>query len=80
MKAYKVLLVGGLLTAFTCAAEISDADRKWGEAVQKMIAAGPATLSTPSESRVELAKSLAKKAGRKCEVERVATGYRIVVK
>ena len=80
MKLFTSLMVGCLLAAFTCAAETTDADKKWSEAVQKIIAAGPTTLSTPSASRAELAKSLAEKAGRKCEVERVAAGYKIVVK
>lgn len=84
MKVFRILLAGCLLATFACLADTTtttkSADKKWSEAVEKMIAAGPTTISTPSESRAELAKSLAEKAGRKCEVKRIATGYRIEVK
>jgi hypothetical protein len=46
----------------TCFAdEASDADKKWGQAVETKIAQGATTISTPSESRAKLAKELASK-------------------
>lgn len=80
MKKLKVWLGIGLLTAGTAlAGEISDADKQWCKAVESKISQGAATISTPSESRAKLAKELADKHGRKCEVKKTDTGYRVVV-
>ena len=80
MKTIKTLLGICLLTAITCFAdEASDADKKWGQAVETKIAQGATTISTPSESRAKLAKELANKHGRQCQVEKTDKGYRVVV-
>lgn len=68
-----------MLTGVCFAGEPSKADQKWSDAVEKMIAAGTATISTPVESRVKLAKELAEKRGRECKVEKTDKGYKIVV-
>ena len=44
-----------------------------------MIAAGNTTITTPLEKRVEIAKQLAEKAGRKAEVAKVDGAFRITV-
>jgi hypothetical protein len=69
-----------MLTAMTCfAEEVSEADKKWGQAVETKIAQGATTISTPSESRAKLAKELANKHGRQCKVEKTDKGFRVVV-
>lgn len=80
MKTSQVFLLGLLLATTAVAGEtISDADQKWSAAVEKIIAEGNTTISTPSEKRVEIAKKLAQKAGRKVEVSKADAGYRIKV-
>lgn len=79
MKKLITLISACLLTGISYAGELSKADQKWSEAVQKMIAAGAATISTPVESRAKLAKELADKRGRESKVEKTDKGYRIVV-
>ena len=80
MKKYQAIVLSLLFAGGMFANEkLSDADQKWSAAAEKMIAAGPATLSTPSEKRVEIARQLAKKAGRKAEVSKNDKGFRIVI-
>lgn len=80
MKTIKLLSGICLLTAMTCVAgELSEADKKWSQAVEAKIAQGDTTISTPSESRAKLAKELATKQGRSCKVEKTDTGFRIVL-
>ena len=62
------------------ALDISQADQKWCEAVEKKIANGPVEISTPSATRVELLKTKVAEKGRKCEVTKTSTGYRVAVK
>jgi hypothetical protein len=80
MKTLLGIVLGVLVAGSALAIEQpSEADQKWGAAVEKMIAAGPTTVSTPTETRVQIAKQLAEKAGRKIEVTKVDNGYRIKV-
>lgn len=80
MKTLQAIILGLLVTGTALATEKpSEADQKWSAAVEKMIAAGPATVSTPSEKRVQIAKQLAEKAGRRVEVIKADNGYRIKV-
>lgn len=79
MKTFKLLLAACLLTTVVNAGELSDADQKWKNAVDQMFAQGATTISTPSESRVEIAKELAAKHGRECRVEKTAAGYKITL-
>jgi hypothetical protein len=81
MKTLQLLLLGFVLVVPAFATEtVSDADKKWSEAVEKLIAAGNTTISTPVEKRVEIARKLAEKAGRKVEVVRAENSYRITVR
>lgn len=80
MKTLQSFILGLLLASSAFAGDTTnDADQKWSAAVEKKIAAGNTTISTPSEKRAEIAKQLAEKAGRKAEVSKVETGYRIKV-
>ena len=80
MKTACVLLLGFALVTPAFAGEaLNESDQKWSAAVEKIISAGNTTISTPSEKRVEIAKQLAEKAGRKVEVSKAEAGYRIKV-
>ena len=78
MKTLHALILGLTLagTAFA-GTSLDAADQKWSAVVEKMIAAGNTTISTPLEKRVEIAKQLAEKAGRKAEVAKVDGAFRI---
>ncbi len=81
MKKLIVTLCGAMLVASNVLAlDISAADKKWCEAVEKKMAAGPTEVSTPSETRVQLVKAKAAEKGRKCEVTKTTTGYRVAIK
>ena len=68
-----------LSVAAVSAGELSEADKKWSGVVEKMITEGPATISTPSANRAELARELAAKHKRECKVEKLANGFKITV-
>jgi hypothetical protein len=80
MKKLAVLLLGFALT-FNLAAlgETNDADQKWLEAVQKMVANGEYKVSTPKEVRVNLLKEWGTKNGYSVKVTKAETGYTIEV-
>lgn len=81
MKRLTLILLGTLVLATTLPAlEISQADKKWAEAVEKKLAAGAAEISTPSEVRVQIAKQMAAQKGRSCQVVKTSSGYRVVIK
>jgi hypothetical protein len=81
MKTLHAIILGLLLAGGAVANDkLDEADKKWSAAVEKMIKAGPTTISTPSEKRMELAKQLAEKSGRKTEVSKTGDVYRITVK
>lgn len=79
MRTITTLIAVGLLATAAFAKELSDSDKKWGEAVRKMIAAGPATISTPDENRAKLAKEIADKEGRESKIESNGKVYKVVV-
>ena len=81
MKLTKIILLTvGLGASGVIASELSnEADQKWTAAVEKKIQSAPTTISTPSETRAQAAKQLAQKLGRKAEIQRTESGYRIVV-
>jgi hypothetical protein len=56
---------------------ISDADKKWLAAIEKMVADGQRQISTPVEQRTELLKDWAKKNGYAVTVTKTDTTYRI---
>jgi hypothetical protein len=81
MRKLIVVLLGTLMMAATLPAlEITQADKKWVEVVEAKMAAGPTEVSTPSEVRVELAKQLAAKKGRTCQVVKTSSGFRVLIK
>jgi hypothetical protein len=81
MKKVIVALFGIVMVASNLLAlEASPADKKWCEAVEKKIATGPAEVSTPSETRVQLLKAKAAEMGRQCEVTKTSTGFRVAVR
>jgi hypothetical protein len=81
MKKISLLLLGIFALSITLPAiEISQADQKWAEVVAAKVSAGPTEVSTPSEVRVQLAKELAAKKGRACEVVKTSSGFRVVIK
>lgn len=74
----KALIVCCLLAvSHALAGETSPADQKWLAAVEKMVAEGQATVSTPSETRVELLKDWSKKNGYSTNVAKADGGFRI---
>jgi hypothetical protein len=80
MKTIILTMLMGLLAAATLTAEdLSQTDLKWKAAVEKKIAAGPTTISTPQETRAKLVQDLAKKAGRKSELVKTERGYQVKV-
>ena len=80
MKKLKHLLLVGLAALpLVATAEVTDADRKWASVVEKAIADGQRSFSTPNEARAQLARQTAVKLGFKCEVAKNDDGFRIVV-
>ena len=79
MKIAKMLVLAlflgsGLAFADTAATE---ADQKWLQAVEKMVAAGQTKVSTPSETRVSLLKEWAEKKGYAASSSKTGNGYQI---
>jgi len=80
MKKLAVLLPGCSLTFnFAALGETKDADQKWLEAVQKMVAKGENKVSTPKEARANLLKEWGAKNGYSIKVTKAETGYSIEV-
>ena len=68
-----------LTCTLTAMAEPSQADQKWLGAVEKMVAKGESTVSTPSQDRVKLVQDWAAKRGYSAQVTKTDAGYRIVL-
>jgi hypothetical protein len=80
MKILKTLIAVCFLTvAVGYAAEISEADQKWLQAVEKMVTKGETKLSTPSEGRVALFKEWAEKKGYSVKVTKFENGFSLEV-
>jgi hypothetical protein len=80
MKKLAVLLLGTLLTFNLVAlGQPKEADQKWLEAVQKMVAKGERKVSTPNEDRANLLKEWGAKNGYSVKVTKAETGYSIEV-
>lgn len=76
MKNYIIIAALGLLTSVAAlAGETSPADQKWLTVVQKMIAEGKTTVSTPQKERVDLLKDWAGKNGYTVEENKTENGY-----
>jgi|DewCreStandDraft_4_1066084.scaffolds.fasta_scaffold61462_1 hypothetical protein len=74
-----ILLATCMVTGVSLAADLNEADQRWKAAVEQKIAAGPTTISTPSEQRMKLARQIAAQKGRKSEVTKTDAGYRVKV-
>jgi hypothetical protein len=80
MKKFAALMLGCLLTfQFATAGQSTDADQKWLEAVQKMVANGEKGVSTPNEGRVNLLKEWGAKMGYAVKVTKTESGYSIEI-
>jgi hypothetical protein len=80
MKKLTALLLGCLITCGALAEGApSEADQKWLQAVEKIIAKGEKQVSTPSESRVTLLKDWAEKKGYSVKVTKVEQNFRVEV-
>jgi hypothetical protein len=80
MKKISKLLTGCFLAcALTVVAEPNQADQKWLDAVQKMVAKGETKVSTHSEERAKLLKDWASKKGYSAEVTKTEAGFRVVL-
>ena len=79
MKILRMLLLTCLLGAGYAFADTtaSEADKKWLQAVENMVAEGQMKLSTPSETRVKLLKEWAEKKGYSADSTKSDTGYQI---
>ena len=56
---------------------VSEADQKWLAAVEKMVAKGEKSISTPVEARTQLVKDWAKKNGYTVTVTKTGSSYRV---
>jgi hypothetical protein len=80
MKKLAVLLLGcSLAFNFAALGETKDADHKWRDAVQKMVAKGENNVSTPSEVRANLLKEWGNKNGDSVKATKTEAGYSIQV-
>jgi hypothetical protein len=80
MKKLALLLLGcSLAFNLTALGETKDADQKWLEAVQKMVAKGESKVSTPNEARANLLKEWGGKNGYSVKATKTETGYSIEV-
>ena len=78
MKKIIAVLAAGLLTASTLfAGEVSEADKKWSQAVEKMIEKGTDKISTPDSNRADLAVELAKKLNRTATITKKEKTYEV---
>lgn len=73
------VLMAGLVGSLLAGSELSEADKRWLEAVTQKILAGKTTISTPSAERARLAAEVAKKHGRAAEVQKRDTVYVVMV-
>lgn len=81
MKLIKALCLAGLLAgSIGYGAELSDADSRWRDAVDKMITQGQYQVSTPEQRRVQIARDLGAKHGLKADVAKTDSGFRISFK
>ena len=78
MTAPRSLTLAFLLTA-GFASDAGAADRQWARRVEKLFGRKRSSITTPLEHRAQLARSIAEKLGRKCEVVRVETGFKVTV-
>lgn len=66
-----------LMTGLAFAAEKSDADQKWLQAVEKKITSGDTKVSTPTEARVTLLKEWAGNNGYTAQVTKKEQSFQV---
>ena len=80
MKKLAVVLLGCVLTfGATAGDQPKEADQKWLKAVEKMVAGGERTVTTPKEERVNLLKDWSSKNGYSVKVTKTETGFSVEV-
>jgi rRNA maturation endonuclease Nob1 len=80
MKILAALSLSCLLAAGSVVAgETNEADQKWVQVVEKMVANGDRKITTPSETRVNLLKDWAAKNGYSLSVTKTDTGFSVEV-
>jgi hypothetical protein len=80
MRKIVLLMLSCVLTCgFAFAKEVSPADQKWLTVVEKMVADGHRTVSTPSKERVDLLQQWAEQKGYKVSVAKNEKGYRATI-
>jgi hypothetical protein len=80
MKKFALLLLGcSLAFNFASLGETTEADQKWLEAVQKMVAKGEKRVSTPNEARANLLKEWGSKHGYAVKTTKTESGYSLEV-
>ena len=80
MKKLALVFMGcSLAFGFFAAAEPSETDQKWLQAVEKMVTKGEKKISTPVEARVTLFKDWAEKNGYSVKVTKSEQGFGIEV-
>ena len=79
MKIAKLMLLACLLGSGYAFADTtaSEADKKWLQVVENMVAEGQMKVSTPSETRAKLLKEWAEKKGYSADSTKTDTGYQI---
>ncbi len=78
MKKVIATIAASLLTlTLVTAGQPNAADQKWLEVVGKKVTAGEAQVSTPSETRVELAKQWAGQNGYSVDVAKKESNFQI---
>jgi len=78
MKKIAIAALSCLLTlGFAFAGGTTSADQKWLLAVEKMVADGQTTVSTPNKERMNLLKEWADKKGYSVEVTESDASYRL---
>lgn len=80
MKKLTAILLGLVFTVTVAlAGQATEADQKWLEAVQKMVAKGETKVSTPSETRVNLFKEWGEQHGYTIKVTQTEKSYSLEV-
>lgn len=77
MKKLTALFVSLLAFSFLAVAEPTEADQKWLQTVEKMVAKGETKVSTSSEDRVTLVKDWAQKKGYSVTVTKSEKAFRL---
>jgi hypothetical protein len=79
MKKLVLLAITGMaaMNLVVAGPAASEADQKWLAAVEKMVAKGEKSISTPVEARTQLAKDWAKKNGYSVAVTKIGSSYRL---